>query len=228
MTAYPGGVYSPRTKENKSGVVYDADKETVGFAEDITKLDDEVVAIETELGANPSGESDDVADRLDDIDTDIDDKQDELDFGFETSQVTALLQKSAIKTYDETVNNSAVLQDDNHLKITASAWEMWILDVTIFYDTGTIPDIKFAFTGPSGASAVWSFIDADPNVVQAIGGSASRIGGGAGNKRACHIKGWFFVQDTAGDITLQWAQNTANASNTKVLLGSNIIATRVG
>jgi len=55
MATYPGGVYSPRTKENKSGVVYDAGKTTIGYAEDVTKLDDEVVAVETELGTEPSG-----------------------------------------------------------------------------------------------------------------------------------------------------------------------------
>lgn len=55
MTAFPSGVYDPRTKENKSGVVYEAEKTTVGFVEDVTKLDDEVVAIETELGTTPSG-----------------------------------------------------------------------------------------------------------------------------------------------------------------------------
>ena len=54
-TAYPGGIYSPRTKENKPGVVYNASKKTIGYVEDITKLDDEVVAIETELGTNPKG-----------------------------------------------------------------------------------------------------------------------------------------------------------------------------
>jgi len=51
MADYPGATYSPRTKENKAGVVYDADKTTVGFVEDITKLDAEVVAIETDLRA---------------------------------------------------------------------------------------------------------------------------------------------------------------------------------
>ncbi len=55
MTAFPGGVYSPRLKENKAGIAYDAAKKTIGYAEDITKLDDEVVAIETELGVNPKG-----------------------------------------------------------------------------------------------------------------------------------------------------------------------------
>ncbi len=49
MATFPGGVYSPRTKENKPGIEYDAVKTTIGYAEDITKLDDEVVALETEL-----------------------------------------------------------------------------------------------------------------------------------------------------------------------------------
>lgn len=61
MTDYPGEIYSPRTKSNKYGVEYNESKETIIFAEDIKKLDDEVVAIETELGINPSGEYDSVA-----------------------------------------------------------------------------------------------------------------------------------------------------------------------
>jgi len=49
MADYPTGVYTPRTRENKSGVVYDANKKTVIYVEDINKTDDEVVAIETDL-----------------------------------------------------------------------------------------------------------------------------------------------------------------------------------
>lgn len=62
--SYPAGVYAPRTKANRSGIVYEPERTTVGFAEDVTKLDDEVVAIETELGANPKGASASVAARL--------------------------------------------------------------------------------------------------------------------------------------------------------------------
>jgi len=47
MASYPNGTYSPRTKENRSGVVYDANKKTVVFAEDISNLDAEVEALET-------------------------------------------------------------------------------------------------------------------------------------------------------------------------------------
>jgi len=49
MADFPSNVYSPRTKTNKPGIEYDADKTSVGYAEDISKLDNEVVAIETEL-----------------------------------------------------------------------------------------------------------------------------------------------------------------------------------
>ena len=49
MTSYPASIYSPRTKENRSGIEYDETKKTVIFAEDLQKLDDEVVAIETDL-----------------------------------------------------------------------------------------------------------------------------------------------------------------------------------
>lgn len=49
MAEFPGGVYSPREKQNKKGIEYDETKKEIGYAEDVTKLDDEVVAIETFL-----------------------------------------------------------------------------------------------------------------------------------------------------------------------------------
>ncbi len=64
MASYPNSIFSPRERENKSGVVYDASKKTVIFAEDIDKGDDEIVAIENELGTNPKGSYSDVKTRL--------------------------------------------------------------------------------------------------------------------------------------------------------------------
>lgn len=62
--SYPAGIYGPRAKENKAGVVYDATKKTIGYVEDVVKLDEEVVAIETELGTSPKGVYADVKTRL--------------------------------------------------------------------------------------------------------------------------------------------------------------------
>jgi len=64
MADFPSGVYSPREKENKPGVAYDATKKTIGYAEDVSKLDDEVVAIETVLGTDPEGDFTDVKTRI--------------------------------------------------------------------------------------------------------------------------------------------------------------------
>ncbi len=64
MADYPDSVYSPRTRVNKTGVVYDETKEDVLFKEDIDLGDDETVAIETELGTLPKGVFADVKTRL--------------------------------------------------------------------------------------------------------------------------------------------------------------------
>lgn len=72
MASYPTATYTPRTKENRTGVVYDANKTKVVYAEDITKLDDEVVAIENELGVEPKGTDADVTARLDRMQDEID------------------------------------------------------------------------------------------------------------------------------------------------------------
>lgn len=66
--AYPAAIYSPRTKVNASGIVYDAALTDRIFAEDITKEDAEVVAVETELGLNPKGSDASVRARLDRMD----------------------------------------------------------------------------------------------------------------------------------------------------------------
>lgn len=64
MASYPSSIYSPRTKSNKYGVVYDESKQTIIFADDIVNLDNEVVAIEETLGENVQGGYDNVADFL--------------------------------------------------------------------------------------------------------------------------------------------------------------------
>jgi hypothetical protein len=64
MASYPSAVYAPRTKENKTGIVYDPTQKTIGYAEDVVKLDNEVVALETELGLLPKATSASVQERL--------------------------------------------------------------------------------------------------------------------------------------------------------------------
>ena len=59
--SFPTSIYAPRTKANQPGVVYDATKQTVGFAEDVSYLDAEVVALETLFGINDDAQTAPVA-----------------------------------------------------------------------------------------------------------------------------------------------------------------------
>jgi len=61
---WPDANYSPRTKSDKVGVEYDSAIPTTLFAEDILKADDEIVAIEGDLGLGPKLTSASVMERL--------------------------------------------------------------------------------------------------------------------------------------------------------------------
>ena len=64
MADFPASIYAPTVKENRPGVVYDALKTKVIFAEDFNLDRGEIVAIETILGINPQGAYTSVADRI--------------------------------------------------------------------------------------------------------------------------------------------------------------------
>src|SRR3989337_4304559 len=64
MANFPTSIYAPRTKANRSGVVYDPTKTTRLFAEDVSKLDAEVVSLETILGLSPQWASVSIAERI--------------------------------------------------------------------------------------------------------------------------------------------------------------------
>jgi hypothetical protein len=73
MADYPAAITELRTLDNRNGVVYDADKKSVLFAEDINKIIAEIEAIELALGLNPEGGADDVVARLEAIEGRLDD-----------------------------------------------------------------------------------------------------------------------------------------------------------
>lgn len=64
MSVYPAAIADLRLLQNRNGNVYDVDKKTVFFAEDLNNIIAEIEAIETELGLNPKGTYIDVVARL--------------------------------------------------------------------------------------------------------------------------------------------------------------------
>lgn len=53
--SYPASIATPRTKENATGITYEASNTKRLYAEDVVSCDEEIVAIETELGTNVKG-----------------------------------------------------------------------------------------------------------------------------------------------------------------------------
>jgi hypothetical protein len=130
------------------------------------------------------------------------------------------------KTADETVNNSNVLQNDDELLFAVAANEIWEFTIYVIYDSGATPDFKHNLTGPV-ASAIYEH-DTGLTVAAAAAitvGAAAWIGYGAGSPAlGLIIRGIIVNGANAGNLQLQWAQNTADASDTKVKANSCIIA----
>ena len=125
------------------------------------------------------------------------------------------------KTADETVNNSTTLQNDDHLLgWTMDANGVYAVIGCLLVDSGATPDIKFQWTLPASAVGYTVVVD-NGGSEQATHAAAGVITtAGAGTIQAVPISGVFIIAGTSGTATLQWAQNTADASDTKLRTGS--------
>lgn len=85
MSNYPGAIDEFRTTQNLPGILYDETDTTTVYAEDSNNATSAIVAIETELGTNPSGASATVAGRLDGIDTTLSGKENSLGYTAENA-----------------------------------------------------------------------------------------------------------------------------------------------
>lgn len=80
MSIYPGAIDGFRTVQNLPGIFYDETDATTVYAEDCNNSNSAVVAIETELGTNPSGAAPSVASRLDGIDATLAGKENSIGY----------------------------------------------------------------------------------------------------------------------------------------------------
>lgn len=140
------------------------------------------------------------------------------------------------KPLDEVVNNSDVLQDDNDLSFFVDVKEVWIFDLFVIYNdsSGGLADFKFSVVGPSGSTVKWvpiftnfasvTFLGAVEN-----GGSSYSANGSIGGTTdgAVVIKGTIVNGNVAGNLKLQWAQDTINASDLKVRANSWLRAIKI-
>lgn len=140
------------------------------------------------------------------------------------SNITSII-KRVYKSAEETVNNSDVLQDDNHLLFAVGANEAWAFNMVLYMNSGTTPDIKLQINVPSGATGFYDSPTGVPSAMTAFGSPQTQST--SGSDQQMFFTGTVINGATPGNLQLQWAQNLATLSDTKILKGSCIIAYRL-
>jgi len=108
------------------------------------------------------------------------------------------------------------------MSFALAASTTYAFEACIVYNSGATPDFKGAFTVPSGASISYGVLRNNTGTtltdINTSGGPWTADGSGA--NATAYVKGFVTTSTTAGNLQLQAAQNTSDASDTKVLTGS--------
>lgn len=147
----------------------------------------------------------------------------------------SMMPLTAFKAANKTVNNSTTLSADSELVIAVEANTSYLFEAYLEYSSATTPDAKFSITTPAGAT--WSIAPRGLTTgVAATSGSIETAplttggialgGNGAGTHLTATPSGQVTITGTAGNVTLTWAQNTANVSDTVLYAGSWMRLTR--
>lgn len=146
------------------------------------------------------------------------------------------LSTTVVKTADESVTSSIVLQDDNELLFTAAAnatYEVWAFLHYIGVNAGGI--LKIGWAGPASATFDWTASGLATGAIATTGNldasylslaSTITLGGGA-NDVVARPSGLLVTSATSGTFKLQWAQGTSSATATTVKAGSFLAYRRI-
>lgn len=144
------------------------------------------------------------------------------------------------KTADETVTNSAVLQNDDHLQFSMAAGQTWEIGGELLaYDVGYANNANFgmnmAFTVPTGSILRIYYTgiqDAGGNAI--LGNGVLNTSGTAGtveikpaNNALITFRGIVITGSNAGTVQFKWCQNSANATGTRLTQYSYMRFTRI-
>jgi hypothetical protein len=161
-------------------------------------------------------------------------------------KITASLLRSMLpqvvrKTADTSRSATTTFADDDHLVYAAEASAVYTMVGWIKYFADSTPDIKVQFTVPTGCLGEWAWMMPGQLTAGAtVNGYSIRTETndvGSGNFRTGYgttdsthftpMSGLFRMSTTAGNIALQWAQNTSNATATVLYTDSWMQFTRI-
>lgn len=138
----------------------------------------------------------------------------------------------ARRTTDSTpVNGSTTLVNDDTLLLPLAANDVLIFLLSLHYNSGATPDFKLAFTAPASPTRIrWAAVAAYHDhtggvavVAPVTSSGGTRTLNGAGADSHALFAGIVTNGANAGNWQLQFAQNTSDASDTKILADSFLL-----
>lgn len=139
------------------------------------------------------------------------------------SVMAQIAPQAVIKGADQSLASSTTMQNDNALFAAVIANATYLFLCYLDYEGGTqgSSDLKWQWNVPAGGTLRYAEIGNNlSGVVQSpsLAGSTVWSAGtsGAGSLRGVLMAGSLIMSSTAGNIQLQWAQNTSNATPTIV------------
>lgn len=159
------------------------------------------------------------------------------------SAFTYSLYGHAVRSADiPAIVSNTTLANDSVLTLPLPTTGRFEWEAVIFYDSSTTADFKLAFTWPAAVSTPrWGIQGLATGAtlttgdgqfaVTATSGTAIAVGGagsGSGSTLMAIAKGHLVLGGTAGNLTVQYAQNTSDATNTVVRSGSRLHLWKVG
>ncbi len=131
-----------------------------------------------------------------------------------------------VKPADVTKNDDVTLADDDTLVFTPTINKVYFIQLSIFYIMSGNSGFKYAMSLPTGAVADWlpngstwgQFIKVSTraNATTPLGATQ-----GGNNMNATTMR--LVMSSTAGDVAMQWAQNSSHADSTTLLAGTAMI-----
>lgn len=141
-------------------------------------------------------------------------------------QVDKLSLFPVVQSADQTISSNATFQN-SELVVALEPNARYLLRMWLGYNSGVTPGFKTTFTAPTGAACKLNGIGGPTNApfnstsltsTLTWGGSASEVHG--------EMSGEVTTTD-GGNLTLQFAQSTSNASNTTLRAGSYLELQRI-
>jgi hypothetical protein len=137
------------------------------------------------------------------------------------------------KEVNQIVNSTAAFANDDDILWDVVAGAVYAMKAYIIYETSDVPDIKFGWSVPAGASLSWNGLGFSGASVHLNFGNESASGpvvyGGSvvGTPRVARLTGYLTMGDSDGRLQFRWAQNVNDAADTGVYAGSFGILKRI-